>query len=74
MFFRHKMACRSENNGRKGETSALPDYREMYYKLFRAAEQAIDVLVRAQRECEELYLRAPEPGIVELPPRGKETE
>lgn len=52
----------------------MPDYREMYYMLFRAAEQAIDVLVRAQRECEELYLRAPEPGIVELPPRGKETE
>ena len=50
----------------------MPDYREMYCRLFRAAEQAIDVLIRAQRECEELYLNAPEPQLVELPREEKE--
>ena len=49
----------------------LPDYREMYYKLFRAAEQAIDALVLAQRECEQMYVNAPEPRIVELPREDK---
>ena len=49
----------------------MPDYREMYCRLFRAAEQAIDVLLRAQRECEELYLNAPEPRLVELPRKEK---
>ena len=52
----------------------LPDYREMYHKLFRAAEQSIDLLIRAQRECEELYLNAPEPRLVELPRDENKTE
>ncbi len=39
----------------------------MYYQLFRASEQAVNALLRAQRECEELYLNAPEAPIVELP-------
>ena len=52
----------------------MPDYREMYYKLFRASEQAVDVLLRAQRTCEELYLNAPEAPIVELPRPNDENE
>ena len=52
----------------------MPDYREMYFKLFRAAEQAINGLIRAQRECEELYLNAPEAPIVELPHPEDETK
>ena len=52
----------------------MPDYREMYYKLFRASEQAVSVLLRAQRECEELYLNAPEAPIIELPHPENETE
>ena len=35
-----------------------PDYKELYYKLFRATEDAIQLLIRAQEECEELYLAA----------------
>lgn len=37
-----------------------PDYKEMYLKLFRASETAINLLASAQRECEELYLSAGE--------------
>ncbi len=32
------------------------DYKEMYFKMMRASEEAINVLIRAQQECEELYL------------------
>ena len=39
---------------------AKPDYKELYYKLFRATEDAIQLLIRAQEECEELYLAAEE--------------
>ena len=31
-------------------------YREMYLTMMRAAEQAIRLLIDAQRKCEELYL------------------
>lgn len=34
----------------------MPDYKELYLKLFRASEQAIHTLMTAQRECEELYI------------------
>lgn len=32
------------------------DYRALYFKLFRATEEAIRVLIQAQQECEQLYL------------------
>ena len=35
-----------------------PDYKEMYLTLFRASEEALDILIAAQRKCEELYLAA----------------
>ncbi len=44
----------------------MPDYREMYLTLFRATEQAICVLMEAQRTCEELYLSQSEPNLVVL--------
>lgn len=34
----------------------MPDYKKMYLTMFRAAESAIDLLIAAQRECEELYI------------------
>ena len=37
-----------------------PDYKELYFKLFRATEKAINLLIDAQRECEELYLSGTE--------------
>lgn len=47
----------------------MPDYKEMYLKLFRASEVAVNVLIAAQRECEELYVSAPEPElkVIKLP-------
>lgn len=38
----------------------MPDYKEMYLKMVRASERAIDLLIEAQRECEEMYLSGPE--------------
>ena len=34
----------------------MPDYEELYLKLFRETEEAIRILVSAQQTCEELYL------------------
>ena len=54
----------------------MPDYKEMYLKLFRASEEAVDLLIAAQRECEELYVNAPEPElkILTLPENGGEAK
>ncbi len=41
----------------------MPDYKEMYLKLFHASERAINTLIQAQRECEELYISQPEPDL-----------
>ncbi|WP_373164274.1 hypothetical protein [Agathobaculum sp. Marseille-P7918] len=38
----------------------MPDYKKMYLTLFRATEQAINTLIQAQQECEELYISEPE--------------
>ena len=32
------------------------DYKEIYLKMVRATEEAMNILIRAQRECEEIYL------------------
>ena len=39
----------------------MADYQEMYYKMNRAMEKAINILVAAQRECEEDYLTQTDP-------------
>ena len=36
----------------------MPDYKEMYLIMVRAAEQAQNILIEAQQKCEELYLEA----------------
>ena len=41
----------------------MADYKEMYLKLFQATEKAIDLLIAAQQECEELFLSAQEPEL-----------
>lgn len=48
----------------------MPDYQELYVKLFRATEEAIQILIAAQRECEELYISSPGPDIKILTARG----
>lgn len=41
----------------------MQDYHKMYIKLFQATENAISVLIAAQRECEELSISALEPEL-----------
>ena len=35
----------------------MSDYKALYYKLFHATEDAINLLITAQQECETLYLQ-----------------
>ena len=44
----------------------MPDYKKMYFTLFKASEEAANLLSAAQRECEELYIASEEPNIVVL--------
>ncbi len=34
----------------------MPDYKAMYEKMFVATENAMDILIKAQRECEAMYM------------------
>ena len=36
----------------------IPDYKEMYFNLFRASEEALDILIAAQQKCVEMHLTA----------------
>lgn len=40
------------------------DYKEMYFKMLRASEEAMRILIKAQQECEELYLSGDEPESI----------
>jgi len=45
-----------------------PDYEKMYYTMFDATEKAINLLIDAQRECEEIFMDADDaPQIIPLP-------
>jgi len=39
----------------------MPDYKEMYIKMFLASEKALNIIINAQKECEELYIANPPP-------------
>lgn len=41
----------------------MPDYKKMYFDLFRATEAAIGTLIEAQQRCEEMLLEEPEPPL-----------
>lgn len=41
----------------------LADYKKMYHTMFRASEEAINLLIAAQLECERLYLAGEEPTL-----------
>ena len=45
----------------------MPDYKEMYLKLFRGIEQAKNIQIKAQQHCEEMYITAPESKLQLLP-------
>lgn len=44
----------------------MPNYKELYLKMFRASEKAVNILLEAQRECEELFISQPEPELTLL--------
>ena len=46
----------------------MPDYKEMYLHLMRETEKACRILIKAQQDCEEMYLSAPEPELTVLEP------
>ena len=56
------------------EVRKMPDYKEMYLHLMRETEKAARILIKAQQDCEEMYLSAsdPEPISLESSP-AKET-
>lgn len=41
----------------------MANYKKMYFTLFKASEAAINLLIAAQQECEELYISAPDTQI-----------
>ncbi len=38
----------------------MADYKEMYETMVRASEKALNIIIDAQRKCEEVYLAAEE--------------
>lgn len=41
----------------------MVDYKEMYLRLFRASEEAMNIIIKAQRECEEMYMNGVESQV-----------
>lgn len=37
-------------------------YKQMYMKLMDATENAMDILIAAQRQCEEFYIETEDPS------------
>lgn len=44
----------------------MPDYKQLYYQMFRANEQALRVLLQAQQAAEEAMLAAADPPLTLL--------
>lgn len=40
----------------------MADYKQMYMKLMDATEKAMDILIAAQRQCEEIYIETEDPS------------
>ena len=36
----------------------MVDYQKMYSKIMGATEKSMEILIKAQRECEEMYVSA----------------
>ncbi|HIY27904.1 MAG TPA: hypothetical protein H9679_02585 [Firmicutes bacterium] len=45
----------------------MADYQALYHALFRATEQAVEILIKAQQECEERYISESESPVELLP-------
>ena len=40
----------------------MADYKKMYVTMVDAAEKAMELLIEAQRQCEEIYIETEEPS------------
>ena len=45
----------------------MPDYKEMYLKMVRASEKAINTLIAVQQECEVMCIEPVEAEPAEAP-------
>ncbi|MBQ1264549.1 MAG: hypothetical protein IIY04_03940 [Oscillospiraceae bacterium] len=45
----------------------MSDYKRMYLRLFHAVTDSIEILTKAQQDCEELYISEEEPNLIVLP-------
>ena len=50
----------------------MPNYKKRTSMMMRETEKAIDILIVAQCQCEELYISAPETEITVLPVKDEE--
>ena len=50
----------------------MPNYKKRTSMMMRETEKAIDILIAAQCQCEELYISAPETEITVLPEKDEE--
>ena len=50
------------------EVIKMTDYKKLYLTMFRASEKAIELLIEAQRKCEEEVLRSGEDENSETEP------
>ncbi len=52
----------------------MADYAKMYFTLFHAQTEAIEILSKAQSDSEDIYISAPSDNIHVLPPRHTDSE
>ena len=49
----------------------MADYHEMYLNMARANAKAVNILIQAQQECDEMYMSSPDPEIKVLDPKNR---
>ena len=51
----------------------MPDYKKMYLTMVNATEQAMDMLIKAQQTCEELYIGKDKAAEAAAPDKTEES-
>jgi len=63
MYYKTKSEINIERSTAMDDSNV--NYKEMYLELMRATEKAINILIQAQRDCEEKYISESEDGTAE---------
>lgn len=45
----------------------MTDYKELYLTLLRASEKAVQTIIAAQQECEEMFISSATPELIIFP-------